>query len=145
MNYRRLFLDGHTIDARNVGDAGFDLKCYGNYTLAPLEIKSISTGIAVEIPEGWVGLLFSRSGLRFKFHVNVYGNGVIDSSYRGEIKILVENNSGRDFTFLDGDKVCQMILVPYYTKEAQEVTDLTSTSRGSNALGSTGGLSGGFI
>lgn len=138
MKYKRLYLDSPSIPPREKGNAGFDISAYGEYVIRQDEIKSIDTGIAVAIPERWVGLLLGRSGLRFKFNVNGFGVGVIDENYRGEIKLLVENRGNVPLVVNTGDRICQMIIVPYYDEEAEEVKELSDSNRGLNGFGSTG-------
>jgi dUTP pyrophosphatase len=140
MKYKRLYLDSSTLDARKKGDAGYDLKAYGDYTIPSKMHEVVNTGIAVEIPEGWVGLLFGRSGHRFKFLVDGFGAGVIDESYRGEVRCLVYNYLSTPFPFeiKDGDRFAHLVVVPYLDEELEEVAELSDTSRGSNGFGSTG-------
>lgn len=138
MKYKRLYLDSPTIDQREPGNAGFDLKAYEPATVWPDSFAIISTGIAVEIPGEWIGLIIGRSGLRFKNRVHTDDVGVIDSNYRGEIKILIQNEGNLPLVINPGDRIGQLIVVPYYTDDAEEVQELTSSNRGERGFGSTG-------
>jgi len=124
----------------NLFDAGLDL--YSDevkevITLAPGERRLFSTGIAVGIPKGFVGLIWPRSGLAVKKGIDTLA-GVIDAPYRGEVKVLLINESNGFQTFAPGDKIAQMIIqhVPDFTPV--EVEDLDETSRGENGFGSSG-------
>lgn len=110
------------------GAAGYDLYACGAQTG-----RMIETGVAVEIPPGWVGLVRDRSGIALSGRGFTVA-GVIDSSYRGEIKILFD----RDITVEDGERVAQMVIVPHFDGEVIETDMLTSTSRGDRGFGSTG-------
>lgn len=103
--------------------------------------KVISTGLAFEIPEGHVMLVFSRSGHGFKFSTRL-GNcvGVIDSDYRGEVMVnLTRDDSDLDMLQIrQGDRIAQAMVIPFPRVEFEEVEDLTSTERGEGGFGSTG-------
>lgn len=118
-------------------DAGMDLFCLDRVVVAPLARVQVSTGLAMEIPEGFVGLVWDKSGLAHKFGLKVLG-GVIDSGYRGEIKIGIINLSTEDYIFEKGHKVAQMIIQKKETPEIVEVAELSVTDRGESGFGSTG-------
>ena len=118
-------------------DAGMDLFCLEQVVVAPLGRVQVSTGLAMEIPEGFVGLIWDKSGLAHKFGLKVLG-GVIDSGYRGEIKIGIINLSQEDYIFEKGHKVAQMIIQKKETLEIVEVAELTTSERGESGFGSTG-------
>jgi dUTP pyrophosphatase len=138
MRYQRLYLDSPTLDPREPGNAGFDLKAYKPATILSDNYSIIDTGIAVEIPDGWVGLVVGRSGLRFKARVHCDDVGVIDSNYRGEIKVLIENNGIYPLKIEAGDRIAQLVVVPIYEEELEEVQSLSSSNRGERGFGSTG-------
>ena len=99
----------------------------------------VKTGIAMEIPEGYVGLIFARSGLATKIGVAPANKvGVIDSDYRGEIMVALHNHSGNDAIISAGDRIAQIALVPYLTAQFEEAEELSSTERGAGGFGSTG-------
>lgn len=118
-------------------DAGMDFYANETTVLQPNERKLISTGISMAIPEGYVGLLWDKSGIASKYGIKTMA-GVIDSGYRGEIKILVHNLSNTSYTFEKGKKVAQMLIQPIEQKKLVEVEDLEDTNRGKGGFGSTG-------
>ena len=97
----------------------------------------VSTGIAVKIPIGYYGRVASRSGLAVKNGLEV-GAGVIDSDYRGEVKVLLRNLGSQPFEFKSGDRIAQLIIEKIETPDVEEVTDLDVTDRGAGGFGSTG-------
>lgn len=119
------------------GDAGLDLYALENTTVPPGETAHIKTGIAMEIPSGYVGLFWDKSGLSFLHSIKVLG-GVLDSNFRGEI-ILGVINLGKDaYTFEKGHKVMQMIVQKVEAVEWEEVNELSETVRGDQKFGSSG-------
>jgi dUTP pyrophosphatase len=119
------------------GDAGFDLYTTQTTVIAPGERKQIPTGIAMEIPDGYVGLIWEKSGLSHKAGLKTLG-GVIDSGYRGEVLVGVINLSDGSYTFETGHKVAQMIIQKIEKPEIVEVHELSETKRGGAGFGSTG-------
>ena len=108
-------------------------------TVKPGETKFIGTGIATEIPEGYVGLVFARSGLACKRDLAPANKvGVIDSDYRGEIKVAIHNHGTEARTIEKGERIAQMVIVPYLTVEYEEAEELSETVRGEGGFGSTG-------
>lgn len=107
--------------------------------LAPGETKLIHTGIALEIPEGYVGLIFARSGLATKRGLAPANKvGVIDSDYRGEIMVALHNHSATEQKIDGGERVAQISIVPYLKAEFSETDTLSETVRGEGGFGSTG-------
>lgn len=107
--------------------------------IAPGETVFIHTGIAIAIPEGFVGLNFARSGMASKRGLAPANKvGVIDSDYRGEVMVALHNHGKVPQTVEHGDRVAQMVFVPYYTAEFLQVDELDSTVRGEGGFGSTG-------
>jgi len=118
-------------------DAGMDLFAVENVELEPMQRAQIGTGIAMEIPEGHVGLIWDKSGLSHKFGIKTLG-GVVDSGYRGEIKIGVINLGKEKYVFEKGHKVAQMIIQKKETPEIVESVGLNNSERGEGGFGSTG-------
>ena len=121
--------------------AGYDL--YANteeeITIAPHATQMIGTGIAMEIPEGYFGAIFARSGLASKKGLRP-GNcvGVVDSDYRGEWKIALHNDTDEPQTIAPHERIAQMVVIPFLPVEFTEAADLTDTERGAGGFGSTG-------
>lgn len=108
-------------------------------TLAPGETKLISIGISMEIPVGYAGLVFARSGLATKRHLAPANKvGVIDCDYRGEFFVPLHNHGPIPQTVEPGERIAQMILTPYLTAGFVEAEDLSDTLRGEGGFGSTG-------
>lgn len=108
-------------------------------TLAPGETKLISIGIAMEIPVGYAGLVYARSGLASKRGLAPANKvGVIDSDYRGEFFVPLHNHGAIPQTVEPGERIAQMILTPYLTANFIEAEDLSDTARGEGGFGSTG-------
>lgn len=105
----------------------------------PKETKFINTGIALEIPDGLVGLIYARSGLACKKGVAPANKvGVIDSDYRGEIIVALYNHSENPLTISYGDRIAQFVLTPYITANFEEADELSESIRGNGGFGSTG-------
>ena len=124
-----------------VGSAGYDLcACIdAPQTIEPGERCVFPSGLAAEIPAGTAGFVFTRSGLGIKKGIHVTnGVGVIDSDYRGESQIGLHNLSAEPYTVQPGERIAQMIIMPYFAPVIEEVTSLTETDRGAGGFGSTG-------
>lgn len=123
------------------GSAGYDLcACIdAPQTIEPGARTVFPTGLAAEIPQGTAGFIFTRSGLGIKKGIHVTnGVGVIDSDYRGEICVGLHNLSAEPYTVQPGERIAQMIIMPYFTPAVVEVTSLSETDRGAGGFGSTG-------
>jgi dUTP pyrophosphatase len=120
--------------------AGADLySCEGELVFAPNETKLVHTGIAMEIPEGYVGLIYARSGIATKRGLAPANKvGVIDSDYRGEIMVALHNHSGAEAKIEAGERVAQIVITPYLTVNFVETNELDDTERGIGGFGSTG-------
>ena len=116
--------------------AGFDLYSIEDYEFSPGETHAIQTGIAIEVPVGKVLFIWDRSGMGFNGMHRFAG--VIDSDYRGELKIVLFNSTKNIFKICKGDRVCQGVIQDYYTPDFEEVQGLSDTSRGAGGFGSTG-------
>ncbi len=111
----------------------------GDVVIAPGETKFIGTGIAVEIPEGYVGLVYARSGLACKRGLAPANKvGVIDSDYRGEIKVALLNHGKEPQMLEKGERIAQMVVAPYLSVTYEETDELSDTERGEGGFGSTG-------
>ena len=108
-------------------------------TVEPHETKLIPTGLAMEIPVGWAGLVYARSGLAMKRHLAPANKvGVVDSDYRGELMIALHNHGTVPQTIEAGERIAQLVLTPYLTAQFFETEALTDTVRGEGGFGSTG-------
>lgn len=124
----------------NPGDAGADLYALENEIIHSRRQKLVSTGIALEIPEGYVGLIRPRSGLATKRGLGMNNSGVIDSGYRGEIKVCLINHSDETQYINQGDRIAQIIfVVSMYGFDFEVVNELSDSERGISGHGSTGG------
>lgn len=122
-------------------DAGMDIRCKEAFILPGINNGNIGsavidTGIHVEIPEGYVGFLKSKSGLNVRFGIT--SEGVIDCGYTGSIIVKLYNHTTEEVRFSKGDKVTQLIILPFATVSLEQVTSLKETERGNNGFGSTG-------
>lgn len=111
----------------------------GSITVEAGKTEFIKTGIAVEIPEGLVGLVYARSGLACKRGLAPANKvGVIDSDYRGEIMVAIHNHSDKSESIADGERIAQIVFAPYITATLEESETLNDTVRGDGGFGSTG-------
>lgn len=125
---------------QTIGSAGIDLfnNTDKDITIEPGEYAIISTGFYVEIPEGYVGLLFARGSLGYKYGCTLTNSvGVIDSDYRGEVMARITNISQESHTIKAGERCVQLVIVPVPDTEYIE-DELNVTERGTNGFGSTG-------
>src|SRR3954454_12425791 len=122
------------------GDAGLDLYAAEAATIAPGERASVSTGIAIEIPAGFAGLVLPRSGLAARHGIAlVNAPGLIDSGYRGEVRVLLLNTDrGDTFEVSSGDRIAQLLLSPVTEAHPVEVSELELSARGAGGFGSSG-------
>jgi len=120
------------------GDAGLDLTATGIISNTTFEI-TYGTGIALQIPDGYVGLIFPRSSIR-KYELQLSNSvGVIDSGYRGEIQFTFNKTNKLDsFSYRVGDRIGQIIILPYPQIEFEETDELSDTERGDGGFGHTG-------
>ena len=120
-------------------DAGVDLYAREDTALAPGAWKAVPTGIAVAIPEGYVGLVAPRSGLAVRSGVSVVnGPGIIDEGYRGEIMAVLINHGPAVLELARGDRIAQLLVVPIADWRFDVVQDLGASERGKQGFGSTG-------
>ena len=119
------------------GDAGLDLYSNESLVLKPMHRTAIKTGIYLEIPKRCVGLIWDKSGLALKYGVKVIG-GVVDSSYRGEVKVVIVNLSSKNLKIEKGMKVAQMLIQKVESVKLNNVKKINETKRGEKSFGSTG-------
>lgn len=119
------------------GDAGIDFFAMETAIFSPGAQVNVKTGVAVEIPEGYVGLIWDKSSISFQKGLKVMG-GVIDAGYRGEIIISLLNTSQKEQTIEKGQKIAQMIIQKFEDCDILEVDGLSDTVRGVGREGSTG-------
>lgn len=121
----------------NRSDAGYDLYALDGAIVEKHCHKLIKTGIAMAIPEGYVGLIWPRSGMAYKHGIDVFA-GVIDSSYRGDIGVILYNSQYNDYKLQKGDRIAQIVFQKVEDFDLQLVNNLDDTNRGSGGFGSSG-------
>jgi len=122
------------------GDAGADLVCIEDVTLAPGERSLVATGVAIGLPAGYVGLVHPRSGLATKHGIGIVNTpGTIDSGYRGELKVcLINLDPTESVTLPAGSRIAQLVIQEVTTAQFIQVQELDETERSDNGFGSTG-------
>ena len=120
----------------HIGDAGLDLFSSVDFVLPEGQVEAIPTGIKIAVPEGYVGLVWDKSGVSLRGVHRLAG--VIDSGYRGEVKVVMINLSHEAFVIERGMKIAQMLVQPIAKVDIVEVDNLDETSRGEGGFGSTG-------
>ena len=121
--------------------AGADLYALpeSDVVIAPGETKLIPTGLAMEIPEGYGGFIYARSGLASKRGLAPANKvGVVDADYRGEVMVALHNHSGVAQTVAVGERVAQLVIAPFLKVEFEQADELSDTVRGAGGFGSTG-------
>jgi len=136
LKIKRIHKDAKLPHYGHKGDAGLDIFSTIDCVLRKREVKAIPTGIKVAIPEGYVGLIWDKSGVSLEGVHRLAG--VVDSGYRGEVKIVMANLSDEPFSIEKGMKIAQLLIQPVIEVEVIEVEDLEATPRGENGFGSTG-------
>ncbi len=134
---KKLHPDARTPSIAHSGDAGCDLFATAHMELKPGQRAQIPTGIALEIPTGYVGLIWDKSGVSHKGGIKTLG-GVVDSGYRGEVQIGVINLGTEAYVFEPGNKVAQLLIQKVETPTFNEAEELSDTSRGNGGFGSSG-------
>ena len=137
----RILEPGAVLPTRaNEGDAGLDLRAAEPATIGPSERAAVGTGLAVEIPSGHAGLVLPRSGLALEHGISmVNAPGLIDSGYRGELRVLLLNTDREaPFDVSPGDRIAQLLIVPYADATPVEAAELSESARGARGFGSTG-------
>ena len=119
--------------------AGYDIRSAVEVVLNPGEIRLISTGLIMELPEGMECQVRPRSGLALKYGITLPNSpGTIDPDYRGEVKIIIQNLGSEQVTLIRGERVAQLVFSLFESPEVSEVKELSSTDRGEDGFGSTG-------
>src|SRR4051794_14363855 len=137
----RLLVPGAQLPTRaHDGDAGLDLRASEPATIGAGERAAVGTGVAVEIPPGHAGLVLPRSGLAARHGIAlVNAPGLIDSGYRGEIRVLLLNTDRTDaFEIEPGDRIAQLLVTPHAVAEPTEVSELEASPRAEGGFGSSG-------
>ncbi len=125
----------------SVDAAGADLYalCEENIVIEPGETVMIGTGLAMELPRDTVGLIYARSGIASKRGLAPANKvGVVDNDYRGEIKVALHNHSTKTQVIENGERIAQLVVMPYYSAIFTEIDELSETCRGDGGFGSTG-------
>jgi dUTP pyrophosphatase len=139
MKVKRKFPNAHLPTRGSAEAAGWDLYAVEVATIPPHETVLVDTGIIVEIPQGYFGGLYARSGLALRQGLRPANCvGIIDSDYRDSIKVAIHNDSNVERVIAIGDRIAQLVVTPYYDDFLEEVEELTSTDRGQGGFGSTG-------
>ena len=136
LKVKRIHPDAKLPLYQHQGDAGLDLFSSVDDVLRAGEVKPIPTGIKVAVPEGHVALVWDKSGISLKGIHRLAG--VVDSGYRGEVRVVLVNFGAESFKIEKGMKIAQLLIQPVVTVEVIETEDLEETSRGENGFGSTG-------
>lgn len=117
-------------------DAGLDLRSPVDVIIKPRASVLIDTGIHVEIPSGYVGMIKSKSGLMVNHHIVT--DGTVDAGYTGSIRVMLFNHGSWHYNINAGDKIAQLVIMPIITPEIEFVDRLGETERGSDGFGSSG-------
>lgn len=136
---RRLREDARVPERAYAGDAGLDLAVCERVELEPGERAVVATGLAVAIPEGYAGFVQPRSGLAAKQGIAVVNSpGLVDSGYRGEVKVVLLNTDLREtFTAEPGERIAQLVVLPVPSLSVREVDELPPAERGARGFGSS--------
>jgi dUTP diphosphatase len=140
INFKLLNDDAVLPSRAHQGDAGLDLCAAEAAHIGPGERWQVGTGLAAEIPEGHAGLVLPRSGNAKKHGISLVNSpGLIDSGYRGEIRVLLLNNDPAEvFRVEPGDRIAQLVLVPIALRDPESVETLSGSERAEGGFGSTG-------
>ena len=137
INVKRVSKNAILPTRSNYSDAGWDLYSTITRTLAPSQRAMFSTGVSLEIPEGHVGLIWPRSGLSVKCGIDVLA-GVVDSGYRGEVKVCLYNTGHDWLNVQEGDRIAQILFQEVPEFQLKEVELLNNSTRGEGGFGSSG-------
>ena len=137
---KRLISDAQIPQTAYQGDAGVDLRSAEHIVLKPHERAMVPTGLAIALPSGYAGFVLPRSGLAAKHGISIVNApGLIDSNYRGELKVILVNTDPNEaFTIEVGDRIAQLIVMPVPMIEFEQVESLPESERGESGFGSSG-------
>lgn len=138
MKIKKLHEDAILPTYAHEDDAGMDLYSYETKTLHSGQRYLFPTGVSVEIPQGLFGLVRPRSGLATKHGITLCSSGVIDAGYRGPMYAALVNLAKESFTVSKGDRIAQLIILPYVHVQLEVVDELSDSTRGQGGHGSTG-------
>ena len=139
LQVRLLHPDARPPERTRPGDAGYDLRCVEPFALEPGERRLVPTGVAIALPAGIAGLVVPRSGLAIEHGISVVnGPGLVDPNYRGELRVILVNLGSERFEGSAGDRIAQLLLVPFATPPLQLVDELPESDRGTDGFGSSG-------
>jgi dUTP pyrophosphatase len=133
----RLLHPGATPPCRAHGqDAGYDLACVEDFTLWPARRRTVGTGVAIALPPGVAGLVTPRSGLAASHGITIVNApGLVDAGYRGELRVTLLNTGDAPYAARAGDRIAQLVLVPFVAPDVRVVEALADGSDGRGALG----------
>jgi len=134
---KKIYPDAIIPSYQRKGDAGLDLCAYEEYELKPGERHAFKTGIALELPNGYVALIWDRSGLAVKHGLTCLA-GVVDANYRGEVMVCLLNTSKENYKVEKGHRIAQLLIQPVEQVELEETSELLETERGNGWSGSSG-------
>lgn len=137
MKIKRLSESASLPTRANKSDAGWDLYADEDMEIYPSTRATVSTGVSMAIPDGCVGLIWPRSGLAVKSGIDVFA-GVVDSGYRGEVKVCLYNCGEKTFQIEPGDRIAQILIQKIEDVELVETDNLETTQRGDDGFGSSG-------
>jgi dUTP pyrophosphatase len=137
LSFIKLSKDAESPEYAFESDAGFDLKAMETVSIFPLEQKNVRTGIVIEVPKGYVGIVRDRAGIVQKMNVHTVA-GTFDSGFRGEVSIMLVNMNDKTVEIEKGMRIAQIILIPVVKARIIEVKKLSETERGERSFGSTG-------
>lgn len=138
IRFKKLVPEAQMPTYAHIDDAGMDLFASKAGTLWAYHRLVVHTGIAMEIPEGYFGMIRPRSGLAVKKGITAISSGVIDAGYRGEIMVLLQNHGTQRYDISVGDRVAQLIILPVLHAVLEEASELSESARGQSGHGSTG-------
>lgn len=136
---KRLHPEATLPQRMTAGAAGMDLASVDRLTIPPGEHGTVSTGLAVALPNGWEGQVRPRSGLAARKGLTVLNTpGTVDADYRGEVRVILQNHGQNAVIIRPGDRIAQLVVVPVPPVQVEEVDELPDTDRGDAGFGSTG-------
>jgi dUTP pyrophosphatase len=141
LEVKLLHPDAQTPARSREGDAGYDLRSLEAFVLAPGERRLVPTGVAIALPEGFAGLVVPRSGLAARHGVTTLNApGLVDPGYRGEVKVILHNAGDEPYEAQAGDRIAQLLLVPFWSPALRVVDQLPpgTDGRGADGFGSSG-------